>query len=206
MANVSITIVTNDLLGNALTGKIRIEQSTLGEAGSILIPRILETTTTGTVIVSVAASVLARYYFTPDLGNDVGYFIGSLTPATSGDFGTLIRTAASQATGSHTYRTIAGSFEASGAAPTRPVYFSITVPVILKNGIVVVPLNKRVDGALGVYSFTSPQTTDMYSPSSETIRARLLLDTLRVGFADMTIPSASPLKFTVIGTSVELTA
>lgn len=205
MANVSITIITNDLLGNALAGKLRIEQPTLGESGSILIPRILETPTTGSVVVSVVAGASARYYFTPDLGNDIGYFIGTLTPATNGDFGTLVRTAAGQAIGSHTYRSIVGGFEASGAAPTKPVYFSIAVPIILKSGVVIVPVNKQVDGIAGSYSFSSPQTTDMYSPSGEIILARLTLDTLRVGFADMTIPAASPLKFTVTGTSVQLT-
>lgn len=206
MANIDITIITNDITGTPLTGRLRIEQPALAASGSILIPRILETTSTGSVVVSVASGFPAKYYFTPDLGNDIGYYIGSLTPVSTGDFGTLVRTAAGQAVGAHTYRSIIGSFEASGAAPTLPVYFSIAVPVILKSGVVIVPINKRVDGVAGSYSFSSPQTTDMYSPSAETIKARLLLSTLRVGFADMLIPSLSPLKFTVTGTDVQLTA
>ena len=202
---VNITVVTNDIIGNPVSGRLRVEQPALASSGSILIPRILEVSSSGSVVLSVASGVPANYYFTPDLGSDIGYFIGNLNPSTNGDFGTKVRAAASQAVGSHTYRAASGSFEATGAAPTKPVLFSITVPAILKSGVVIVPINKLIADSFGSYSLSLPQTTDMYSPSGETIKARLILDTLRVGFADMIVPALDGLKFSVTGTSAQLT-
>lgn len=204
MATVDITVVTKNVVGEPVSGRLRIEQPDLAGSGDLIISRILEIASTGSVTVSMTTGAPAQYYFTPDLGSDLGYFIGTLSPSVAGDFGTLVRQAAGQAIGSHTLRSASGTFSGVVGAPSKPVYFSMTVPAIRRDGVVLIPINRSIADVAGNYAISLPQTEGMYSPSSETIRARLSLETLRMGTADMTIPSQDSLKFSVTATAASL--
>lgn len=200
--SVNITVVVKDIVDNLLPGILRIEPVQV--AGSTIVNQILEVVSTGSTVVSVPASVSAKYYYTPSLSDDLGFYIGTLTPASSGDFGTLIRQAALYSVGAHIYRVASGSFKATNDIPSQNVNATISSTAILKNGIIVVPFETSILKIDGTYLVSLPQSADFYSPQGDSPKFRLVFNDLRIGASDMSIPSSDNLKFTTSGTSVIL--
>jgi hypothetical protein len=203
MAN--ITLVAKDILGVNARGRIHVELELVSQATpGVFIPsvQILELVA-GSVSFTVPNSISATYWYEPETGG-VRYLIGSLSPSGNGDFGTLLRTAAAQSTGAHSFVTVAGSMQSVASPPALAVNASISNCAIARDGVVFVPTPSPITIAsvTGVYSLTLPQTATLYSGSGRTVDLFLQQRSTRIGSANFTVPTVTSGYFSVTNGAV----
>lgn len=195
-----IDLTLRTISGDLVNGRLRVELDIVSsDSNNVFIPSVQTVDVVdGEVSVTVPADINATYWF-GESESVVLYKLGGLSPASSGDFGTKVRQAASQSVGTQDYMTVTGGMLAAASPPVAPVTIAIVSAAIGKDGTIFVPTEGviTVDDLTSFYSLSLPYTDDLYDANGATPLLRLIQNRIRIGTGDFEVPSATSGTFIV---------
>ena len=200
-----INLVLRDIAGQVVNGTLRVELDIVAaNAANVFVPSVQTLAVVdGDVSVTVPSGINATYWF-GETDSIILYKLGQLSPTTNGDFGTKVRVANGQTTGTQDYSTVAGGMLAATSPPINDVTIAIVNAAIGKDGTVFVPVESiiAIDETTSFYSLSLPYTAQLYDNNGKTPALRLIQSRVKIGIEDFTVPSVASSTFSVSAGSV----